>query len=728
MSADPEKTKRRVRFPSDKGKTGYGHLEYGNVGKVETRNWKLDYGTRWAEVLAVAGVAGMATASWTALTLAEAGVFWTGWALVAGLLAAGGWLYGLRPLPTVNPPTIRRSLLVALVVVLAWAMWSAFPPGELILGGWDPGVYLHTAAQMVRHGSLQFPAPDLAALDPEGRELYARHLGAICEPFGGMRLLGDGQITPQFYHLYPALLAVAYGGGGIPAALSVNPLLHIAALLGLFLLAGRLLGSARAGLIAALVLALNPIQIWQAKFCTAEMLVQVLFIWGFYSLARAADPAEPRRRAFGVLAGFLLGATMLARYDSLIPLTVIGLFWAWTWRGVDRPGVVIGLPLIGAALLTLQAWWHQHAVAPFYAPLSAQVRPLLGVCGALAVAGLLFNVLPALFRNPVLRLWTRAEKILRWVAVGMVAGWIGFVWLIRPALHAGGTFAGRVAHLCRLVGWPGGRDILIGDDPWALAYLQDAWGIAALALSFAGMLGFLFRERRVWALTWGLGALGGLLVLSLNVHNDAFMMWVTRRFVPVVLPLLAVGLAFAGLSVGRWLDRFRPGAGPIAATLLCVGVLLIPAPSFWAMARHRDWPGLTAWFDRVVPGLPVGATVVCDQPGFGAPLRFLYGIRTLELRYRGADARTRLLADLARRAEHEPIYLLTENTDELETAPLEAQAAFTLRSEIFHGYRRGVPQDMKMRGAEFVLYRHWPPGHKTPTRTKIRVTFPGPGP
>ena len=691
--------------------------------KLETGTWK---GGPGAVVLALAGVVGLAVSAWTALTLAEAGVFRTVWAVAAGLLASGGLAVGLWPAPKADAIPVRWSLLVPLAVVLIWTVWSAFPPDELILGGWDPGVYLHTAAQMVRHGSLQFPAPDLAALDPEGRELYARQLYVICEPFGGMRLLGDGQLSPQFYHLYPALLAVAYGLGGIRAALAVNPLLHVAAVLGLFLLAGRLLGSRRAGLLAALVLALNPIQIWQAKFCTAELLAQVLFIWGFYSLARAADPAEPRRRTFGAVAGFLLGATLLARYDALIPLTVFGLFWAWTWRAVDRPLISIGLPFGVAALLAGQAWWHQHAVAPFYAPLTTQVRPLLGVCGAMALAGVLFNVLPTACRSPVLRLWTRWEKILRWGVAGGVAAWIGCVWLVRPVLFAGGTWAGRVDHLCRLVGWPAGRDILIGDDPWALAYLQDAWGIAALALAFAGMIVFLLRERRVWALTWGLGALGSLLVLSINVHNDAFMMWVTRRFVPSVLPLLAVGLAAAGLAVGRWTERVRPGIGPVVASLLCLGLLGIQAPSVWAMARYHDWPGLIAWFDRVAPQLPAEATVVCDQPGFAAPLRFLYGLHTLELRYRGEDARTRLLADLARRAEHEPIYLLTENTDDLDAAPLEAQAVFSLRSEILNTYRRGVPQTMKLRGAELVLYRHWPPGHRTPRRTKIRVTLPPP--
>lgn len=684
---------------------------------------------QWATGGVLAGLVALAGMGWAALTLAEAGIFRWGWALAAGGLAGGlaGWTLG-RPSagPAGGSPPGGVAVALGLGAITAWAAWSAFPPGELILGNWDPGVYQHTAAQMVRHGSLQFPAPDLAALDAEGRDLYTRQLYAISEPFGGMRLLGDGRVTPQFYHLYPALLAVAHGLGGIQAALAVNPLLHLFSVWGIFLLASRLLGDRRPALLATLALALNPIQIWQAKFCTAELLAQALFIWGFYALARAADPAERRRAGWGLLAGGLIGATLLARYDALIPLAVLGVFWAWTWRMTDRPAVAIAAPALGIGLLAVQAWWHQQVIAPFYAPLSAQVKPLLALAGGLGALGLAWNAGPAAWRERILSMGRRVDSRLRRAAAIGVGLWLFFVGWVRPALRAGGSFSAGVDALARQVGWARGSEVLMGEDPWALAYLRDAWGMIALALAFVGLLIFLMRERRIWALSWGLGALGSLLVLSVNVHNDAFMMWVTRRFVPSVLPLLAIGFAAAAMALVTGFDRLRVGWGRWLAAAVCAGALLLTAPSTWAMARHRDWPGLVDWFDRVSARLPADALVVCDQPGFAAPLRFLYGFRTLELRYRGEDARSRMLADLARRAAQGPVYLLTGNDEALDDAPLEAQELFVLRSEIFHTYRRGVPREMKMRGAELVLYRHWPPGHRTPTRMKLHLKLAEP--
>ena len=49
-----------------------------------------------------------------------------------------------------------------------------------------------------------------------------------------MYLRPDGRVSPQFYHLFPSLMAVAWSIGGIRAALLVNPLLNVAAMLALY--------------------------------------------------------------------------------------------------------------------------------------------------------------------------------------------------------------------------------------------------------------------------------------------------------------------------------------------------------------------------------------------------------------------------------------------------------------------------------------------------------------
>ncbi|MEX2607382.1 MAG: hypothetical protein WD708_08555, partial [Kiritimatiellia bacterium] len=158
------------------------------------------------------------------------------------------------------------------------------PPGETIPGGWDPSVYVQTAAQISQQGGLLFDHPDVAAQPPHLQEILFRDVHGIPEPFGGMRLF-EGKVTPQFYHLYPSLMALVISlTGSVRAALWVNPLLNGVSILLMYRFASCWTGHRRWGALAALLMLLLPLQIWQAKFSTAEMLAQVLILSGTGSL------------------------------------------------------------------------------------------------------------------------------------------------------------------------------------------------------------------------------------------------------------------------------------------------------------------------------------------------------------------------------------------------------------------------------------------------------------
>ena len=159
--------------------------------------------TRALPSLARTGFAALLATAWLAITLAALGHF-QAWICLAGGAAAalavawhtrtagrmGGWADGL-------------ALLAALT-----AFGLAWPPDEMILGGWDPGVYLHTGAEVARQGTLRFEIPELAGMSDLEQPVVSRELWGIQEPFAGMRLLPDGRLSPGFYHLFPSLLAV----------------------------------------------------------------------------------------------------------------------------------------------------------------------------------------------------------------------------------------------------------------------------------------------------------------------------------------------------------------------------------------------------------------------------------------------------------------------------------------------------------------------------------------
>lgn len=659
---------------------------------------------RFAPALGASLAAGVAATAWTALTLAEFGYFVAFLPLLAfPATTIAVFLLLTRDRTAGESRGLAPQDLFAAGIACATLLLSC-PPDEILLGGQDPGVYVHTAAAVARQGSLLLKEPDLAALTAEERELISRSLYGITEPFPGMWLLPDGRISPQFYHLYPSLMAVVWPLGGIRAALLVNPLLNVGAVLALYALAALLLGRGW-GLAAALVHALSPAQIWQAKFPTAEMTTQFFLLAGVALLAQAtADDAPPPILA--PLSGAVLGMAALTRYDTiifLVPLIAV-LLWGMGPAGKTRPVLIV----VGTTILfCAQAWLHQQFISPYY-------RPLDTIVGwSLAVAAVLIPAVLLLRRTGT---WQhlaegigRSETMIRAAVATLLAGWILFGWFIRPRLAG----QGRVGHLFRLlVGDPSTSrlaKLLAGTESRNMLYVVDLLGAVGLLALLAGIALLVVQRRRLWETAWTAASLGVLVVLTVNVFHDHFLMWVSRRFVPVVIPFASVGIAAAGALAANVSGRRRP-ALTMAGSAVVVAVLLLNGGSTRALAREREWPGLIAWYETFEKAIPASAALYSDQPGFAAPVRFISGRRAYEMHSRNPERIGRLVALMRRKAAAggEVFYLSQQPFEDPQATGLLPVGAYPLRSSILAAPRSGVPRETRYRGADFVLYRVQP--------------------
>jgi hypothetical protein len=657
---------------------------------------------RPAAALAAALAAGLGATAWTAFTLAELGWFTAAVPLLAFPCAAlPVYLRLARPRGAGGGgPAFAPQELLAAAIACATLLLS-LPADEYILGGIDPGVYVHTAAAVARKGSLAVSEPDLAALTAEEHELVARHQVGQTDPFPGMRLLPDGRLMPMFYHLYPSLMGVAWALGGLKAALLVNPLLGAGAVLAVYALATALLGPWW-GLAAACVHALSPAQIWQAKFPTAEMLTQLLLVSGAALLA-AATRDEARPRLLAVLAGALTGLAALARYDTILYLVPFAAVLAWS---LGRPGSgsrPAALALGTAGLFAAHAWIHQRFLAIHYRPLGPMVGRAL-VASAVAYAALLLVRRTAPWRAVAAAVAGR-EGHLRAAAAALPALWVLFGWFVRPRL--GGQ--GRVGHLFSLLaGNPPASPLarfLSGVASRDQLFLVHVLGPAGICVALAGIAALVLGRRRLWESAWLSASCFVLLVFSVDIFNDRFLMWASRRYIPVVIPLASIAIAAAGawLAGRRWL---RGPLLPAAGALLVAGVVASGAGGALAMAREHEWPGLSAWYLSLEKAIPQGAVVYSDQPGFAAPLRFIWGKRSFELVKRSPE-RIGALLELMRRkaAGADVLYLSQQAFASPAQEGLVPLGSFPLRSSILAGGDKGVPTRTMYRGGDFVLYR-----------------------
>ncbi|MDF3128818.1 hypothetical protein P0Y35_06395 [Kiritimatiellaeota bacterium B1221] len=630
----------------------------------------------------------------SALTSAIWGRFSVGAVWVSSLGFTGGFTFWqLRLVTGVDAEKIKSAPWSLATVLLALSsLLFTLPAGEWISGGWDPSVYLQTASQISETGGLLFEHQDLIAQSPEMRELLFRDVHGIPEPFGGMRIFED-KISPQFYHVYPALLALFVSIAGFSSALWVNSLLNVLSLCLMSLFARRWTGSAAWGFLAALALYFFPGQIWQAKFSTAELLTQVLILGGFLFLHRwSGAPSSNKIDAF--LAGISLGCAFLTRYDTLMLLMVLApVLCYFIGQALYRKGVL--LFFVSWAFIYL-IWVQHQKIAPFYSPLGPMVFKMVG----LSVGLCFFTFLAGLFPW-VQRCLKKFRTPLLWVLTAGWWGWMAVNWQIRPHLTQAGVLHEHLYAFFSPLGLGNLIGSFFGPAKVSMLYLESLFHPLGLFFVLLVVPVLWWQIRGPASAGWAFSGLAVMVVLTWQPLNDLFMIWVSRRFNSMVIPWLILGLAAGFFLLQKKVFSKKYNWIPPVVLLLLIG-LQFPASRF--MMTQREWPGALKWFENVAEALPEHAILYTDQKGFGSPFRFIWGKRAFELRKQNSVSLRKLLDHFVEVPPSEPIYFLTTSPVLRHEPGWESVGEFTLETSMIIQPRTRMPDGIRSRGGAFVLY------------------------
>lgn len=511
-----------------------------------------------------------AAAGWllAALPLLLLGVYRpvvAGPACLAAALALG-W-FAARRTPDLDGPAWAGWLTLVVVagfLALAWG-WS----GEHVIVRRDAGSYALYAQWLAAHGRL--PIPGSAAVFGPGAQLAAPGFYGV----GGM-------VVPQFLSGAPLLLAVGGWLAGLPGILHADAVIGAAGVLAVAGLAARVVG-VRAAPYAALVAGLSYPVLHAARSPYSEPLALLLLFGGLALLAE---------RRLLLLGGLLVGLATLARVDTPADLLLLAPYAVLV---AGRRAVAAGLALgVAAGLL--------DGILLSRPYLASVAEPLLGIGGVLlALTAVGFAV--RRFRRPG---WLPpvAAALVLLVALGL---WLRpLVQTVRrpnPAVEMIGT-------LQRQQGLP--FDPTRTYDEQALHWVSWWIGGPLLVLAVAGLA--LLVRRRLAGDTARYDAGPFLLVLvaaaGLVLYRPSITPdhpWADRRFVPVLLPGLAICAAYALARLRRrWLAA---GLG---------GLVLVPL--LYASGPLLDDPterGELAVLQQVCASLPAQAAVVVT--GLRAP-------------------------------------------------------------------------------------------------------------
>jgi hypothetical protein len=537
------------------------------------------------DLLALGALLLVALAGWASLALAHLGAH-SGWA-VAALTAAGLGAAGLL----VRRVRVRADLpgvLVALACAAAAAALTV-PGFSYGVADKDPGGYVSHAVVISDTGDHAFVDPVLAtaAQDPT----FPVQLTSPGARFAGVwvRDASPGLIVPQFYHLWPALLATAHDAGGRTALLVTVPLAGVVSVLALCALLRRvgdeLLGRA-GGFVAAgaggLLLATNMLQVWQARYPTTEVLAQALYVGALLGIVVALRTGW--RPAAGV-AGLLVGVGWLNRADGLLlVLLSVGLGAAllatrrWDARATwFAGGLAVATPHALLQAYDLAASYSAANRIPPLPTVAAVVLACLAGALVLRASGLTARAAGALLHRRVQR------------GVGLLvlaaAGGLMALGHLRPRLFGADTFDYN------------GREVRSYDES-IMARLTWFVSLPGFALVLAGLAVVVLLRWRASAWAVVLPTLVLFPLYGYSAMNSTRLMWWTRRYVPTVLPgivaLLALAVAF--LLVWHWRGRIASAAlGAIAL----VGLLALFLSQSLPLRAHDEFAGSFALAEDV---------------------------------------------------------------------------------------------------------------------------------
>ena len=451
--------------------------------------------------------------------------------------------------------------------ILLLGLFTFGRTAEYIASQRDPGEHVNIAVRLAQEQSLRFTDPDFRNFDEDRQKLFLPVLlenALYLEAVPGFSLLDaeTGEMSPQYLHLFPLWLSLAFKLWRFDGLFGFNVLLGLLSLLLVVALGIEIFRSRTVGLVASSLLCLNLGQIWLVRSPFSETLAQVLLLAGVWMLALALSRGKG---GLGFLSGLAFGLSLMVRIDSVLAILAVSVFLILILTR-SGPAGRVGLPVrpVAAGLAIGVAYSLAH-VALFAYP---YVLSILHNQGVLSFLDRQWGWLLALALLATAAAWSSRRLM------GSMGAWrerripTSASWG-NPATRRGIVFVSLSGLLIVAFAWgyfvrpmmdPGANLLPLapphqGFVPYydELNLVRLGWYLSPLGLCL-GLLGALLALRQV-VLKGQVRPLPLLLLLAAfllfyGYKSRAFPdnYWVIRRYAEIAIPAM---LLLAGLAMQR---------------------------------------------------------------------------------------------------------------------------------------------------------------------------------
>lgn len=472
---------------------------------------------------------------------------------------------------------------LVLLFILSWIAGNAFFTAQHVFTNRDPGTYTITALHLVERDNLQ-----LDSQHPFG------NTPGVDGSSGGFSInpRDSSEVASQGAHLLPALLGVS-GRVNTQLIFRLNVLFGGLALLAVYAFGVQLM-KPKWALAAVLTLGLVFPLMYFSRDTYTEPLTMV-FTFGGLALLNIAYRAHKSWLWF--LAGLTLAATVLTRIDGYLiiagVLTATFVYLAAQKSANRKRAIRQTLALItGIAVTAVVGFLDIYYLSySYFLSEWGNIKPELVLIGLILVLGIASTAI--IWRNNSTRdgLNSFAQKYGVIIFVGLL--FVASIGLAsRPFWHTGLADKPVFNVETNSVEQVAQRDYSEITVNWLTWYL----GPMAILLSVAG-LGLIFREiivgKKVSFLPFVVVFAATSLLYLVNPSIFPDQIWASRRFLPVVMPGIALLAAFALNSLyeknRKIFGLSSRSVSLVLVPILVLGPLWVTRPLL--LTRESTWSG-----------------------------------------------------------------------------------------------------------------------------------------
>jgi len=611
----------------------------GAVGSIDW--WKYAHGLPIAIPLALVSF------SLVAITLALVGQFKLhailplGFALVGAVTA----LFYRKYRPGVLNREAKVTTLAVLALFIGWTGFNAYFASQHVHTNRDPATYAVMGIYLSNQNDLIIET-----------ENNLKGVTGITEGSAGFNPNENFENAnyAQGTHVLPALLGTVGAIFGTSALLHVNPLFGGIALLALFAF-GRQLMRDRWALLAATVFSVSMPLLYFSRDTYTEPLTAA-FVFGSLSMIGLAS--KYKHNIYWLLAGLLAGGSALVRIDA--PLTILGLsvgvFWFVAINKNKRAWLPIIAYLAPVVALGIIAYLDVRIFSSgYFAHQEDNINALYIAYGVFLVAAIVSTITAR--KSTVFIKLLRSTDRWRNKAIAASVFLVGSLLAFRPFLYIGHRETGinLTAHLQISAGLPvdAFRDYSEQTVNWMI------WYIGPISVLFA-LVGFIIAFRKMFTsrnVLWVTSIFTIFAVAILYFNKPSItpdQIWASRRFLPVVIPGLAV---FGALGISWLYERRKKLFGLSSSSLALVFAVLavtFPLMVSYPLIFKPTYSTQLAQVEAVCNGISDNSTVIwVGRAGLNliAPVDAQCGINTYRIVDDSDATRVDVYKDAARIAE-----------------------------------------------------------------------------